>query len=251
MINQVLPGSCKGVRRDERLVDEFGAWHKRRYNAFTLIELILVIGVITVLAGLVLSTVGYARKKGALARAETEIAAMSAALENYKADNGIHVQDPTANTATDKLNAKTDGNPMPNPMPPNPSGATYPQTSLVLYRALSGDRNLDGVVNATDENFNIDGTTLIPALAQLPKSYFTFKPISLLRADMSNPPSSSNPVTAIRDPFGNSFGYSTANQVNAGQGYNPTFDLWSTTGLTSNPPPSGTDTITPQWIKNW
>ena len=62
----------------------------RRYSAFTLIELIVVVGIIAVLAALVLSTVGYARKKGARARAETEIAAMSAASENYKADNGIY-----------------------------------------------------------------------------------------------------------------------------------------------------------------
>jgi len=58
-------------------------------------------------------------------------------------------------------------------------------------------------------------------------------------------------VQYIQDPFGNSYGYSTANSVSSALGYNPTFDLWSTVGLTSNPPPSGTDTITPQWIKNW
>ena len=57
---------------------------------FTLIELIVVVGIIAILAALVLSTVGYARKKGARARAETEIAAMSAACENYKADNGVY-----------------------------------------------------------------------------------------------------------------------------------------------------------------
>ena len=65
--------------------------HKRRYNAaFTLIELIVVTAVIIILTGLVLSTVGYVQKKGARARAETEIAAMSAACESYKADNGIY-----------------------------------------------------------------------------------------------------------------------------------------------------------------
>ena len=79
MTNQVLPRSCKRVRR--------GAIY---YKAFTLIELIVVIGIIVVLSGLVLSTVGYARKKGARARAETEIAAMSAALENYHADNAVY-----------------------------------------------------------------------------------------------------------------------------------------------------------------
>lgn len=71
---------CRGVRRGER-----------RYNAaFTLIELIVVTTVIIILTGLVLSTVGYVQKKGARARAETEIAAMSAALESYKADNAVY-----------------------------------------------------------------------------------------------------------------------------------------------------------------
>jgi type II secretory pathway pseudopilin PulG len=246
MINQVLPGSCRSVRRGERLTNCSGdRCGESRYNAFTLIELIVVVGIIIVLAGLVLSTVGYARKKGARARAETEIAAMSAACENYKADNGVYPRDPTANTATDKLNAKTDGNPVLNPAPPNPSGATYPLTSLVLYRALSGDRNLDRSITAADENFNIDGTTLTSPLTQLPQSYFAFKPNMLSPADQAQN------VQYVRDPFGNAYGYSTAFQYAPNTGYNPTFDLWSTSRLTSNPPGTGTDTITPQWIKNW
>src|SRR5947209_12849736 len=62
--------------------------------AFTLIELIVVTTVIIILTGLVLSTVGYVQKKGARARAETEIAAISAACENYKADNGTYPRGP-------------------------------------------------------------------------------------------------------------------------------------------------------------
>src|SRR5438034_11464173 len=76
-------------------------------RAFTLIELVVVVGIILILAGLVLSTAGYARKKGARARAETEIAAMSAACESYKADNATYVR----NTDTDGLDAQTSGNP--------------------------------------------------------------------------------------------------------------------------------------------
>src|SRR5216110_1538811 len=75
-------------------------------RAFSLIELIVVIAIIVILAGLVLSTVGYVQKKGARSRAETEIAAMSAALESYKADNGIYPR----NSDTDSLNAQTSGN---------------------------------------------------------------------------------------------------------------------------------------------
>ncbi len=227
---------CRGVCI-KRLTNETG---------FTLIELIVVTTVIVILTGLVLSTVGYVQKKAARARAETEIAAMSAACENYKADNGTYPRDPTPNTATDRLNGRTDGNPMPSPTPPgNPSGATYPPASLVLYRALSGDRNLDRAVNDADKNFNIDGTALSPPLSQLPQSYFTFKP------NMLSPAGGAGTLTAIADPFGNSYGYSTANQYNSSTGYNPTFDLWSTSGLTTDPPGSPPDTITPQWIKNW
>jgi type II secretory pathway pseudopilin PulG len=118
MTNQVLPRSCRAVRRGECLTNLNDAWHKSRYNAFTLIELILVIGIIFVLGALVLSTVGYARKKGARARAETEIAAMSAALENYKADNAVY---------------------------PAYSGAAG---AHALYQGLSGDGN-DAIGGAT------------------------------------------------------------------------------------------------------
>jgi type II secretory pathway pseudopilin PulG len=212
-------------------------------SAFTLIELMVVIAIIIVLAGLILSTMGYVQKKGARARAETEIAAMSAACESYKADNGIYPRDPTPNTATDKLNAKTDGDPTLTAT--NPSGGTYTTASLVLYRALSGDTNLDRAVNATDQLFKIDGTTLSPPLTQLPRVYFTFKPNMLIPADQTQN------VQYIRDPFGNSYGYSTAYQYDPNTGYNPTFDLWSTSGETG---PQAGETFQQyqlRWIKNW
>ena len=108
MAKKVSPGTCKGF-----CVKHLGAWHKRRYNAFTLIELIVVVGIIIVLAGLVLSTAGYARKKSARARAETEIAAISAACENYKADNGVYPR----TSITDTFTAVT------NRTPPDPREA--------------------------------------------------------------------------------------------------------------------------------
>ncbi len=196
---------CRGVRRSERLTNGLGGWHKRLYNAaFTLIELIVVTAVIIILTGLVLSTVGYVQKKGARARAETEIAALSAACESYKADNGVYPKDATT---TDTLDAKATIN-----------MANYQAASQYLYGQLAGDPDFDGVPNPNN------------------KSYMQFKP-NMLGTDNAN-------KVYPRDPFGNSYGYSTANQVNPNQGYNPTFDLWSTAGLTS-----GTDST--QWVKNW
>src|SRR6266700_2933201 len=67
-------------------------------RAFTLLEVLVVIAIMIILAGLLLSTFGYMQKKGARARAETEIAAISAACESYKADNGVYPQNGDTNT---------------------------------------------------------------------------------------------------------------------------------------------------------
>src|SRR5437660_12923754 len=130
--------------------------------AFTLIELIVVTTVIVILTGLVLSTVGYVQKKGARARAETEIAAMSAALESYKADNGIYPR----NSDTDSLNAQTSGNP-----------TTYQAASLYLYNSLFGTTSGSRTPNTGA------------------RSYFVFKP------NMLSPDDQTLNVQNIRDPF--------------------------------------------------
>jgi prepilin-type N-terminal cleavage/methylation domain-containing protein len=206
---------CRGVCI-KRLTNGFGARRgERRYTGFTLIEMIVVMTVIVILTGLVLSTVGYVQKKAARSRAETEIAAMAAACENYKADNGAYPN----NADTNNLDPKTNG---------NPGTAAYGQASLYLYQKLSGD---------STGNRSPTG-----------KSYMQFKPNMLL------PSGGAGTVTAIADPFGNSYGYSTAYQhdIDLGipptHGYNPGFDVWSTCNLTSSPPSAADQN---QWIKNW
>src|ERR1041385_2440184 len=178
-----------------------------RRRGFTIVEVLVVMAIILVLAGLVLATSSYVHNKGARSRAEAEIAAMSAALENYKADNGVYPSNPDTNT----LDARTS---------PNPTLTTYQKASLWLYGQLAGD--LD---------YNRVGDTGA-------KSYFAFK-------DNQLSPTTGN-VVFLKDPFGNSYGYSTINAStnDPAKGYNPTFDLWSTA--------SSTVSIgQPGWIKNW
>src|SRR5437879_11118674 len=154
---------CRGVCA-KRLRDGIGARRSERgYNAFTLIELIVVVGVIIILTGLVLSTVGYARKKGARARAETEIAAVSAACESYKADNGVYPRDTTNNT-TDNLAALTSQTP-PDPLPTsyNPSNAAYSSASFYLYGQLSGNINGDRSTYSQKGYFQFKPNMLSPA----------------------------------------------------------------------------------------
>jgi type II secretory pathway pseudopilin PulG len=227
MINRVLPRSCRGIRCGERLTNYASAPHRgSRDNAFTLIELALAVGIILVLSGLVLSTVGYARKKSARARAETEIAAMSAACENYKADNGTYPRRDT----TDAFTAVTIRTP-PDPQPTSydPSVTAYSSTSLYLYGKLSGNPSGDRTTYTT-------------------QTYMRFKPNMLL------PANGTDTVTAIKDPFGNSYGYSTAQAAyienpggNANNGFNSSFDLWSTAG-TSTATDSAFEKV---WITNW
>lgn len=80
----------------------------RALVGFTLIELLVVITIIAILAGLVLSTMGYANRTGAKKRAEGEIAALSAALESYYVDNGTYPTGEIGNPSSNKAPTGTD-----------------------------------------------------------------------------------------------------------------------------------------------
>lgn len=182
----------------------------QKNRAFTILELLVVIAIIIVLAGLILTTTGYVQNKGARSRAEAEIAGMSAACESYKADNGVYPRD---TSTTDILDARVDT---------DPGQKKYQDASLYLFTQLSG--------------LNADQSAVAGA-----KSYMNFK-LQMLggtRDVNGNIPT----VTFIRDPFGNSYGYSTANAASptGNAGYNPTFDLWSTANSANSN----------AWVKNW
>jgi type II secretory pathway pseudopilin PulG len=178
----------------------------RFQDAFTVIELVVTVTIIIALAGLILAASGFILTKAKYSRAEVEIAAISTALENYRVDNGAY----PSSSATSTLNPATI-----NPM-------AYRAAASFLYSQITGD---------DDDN----PLTLPPSNA---RNYFgiALKPSMLA----PNPP---GPETYLQDPFGNSYGYSTAKaeNPNGSIGHNPTFDLWSTA--------NSTDPV--QWIKNW
>ena len=131
--------------------------------------------IILVLAGLVLATSSYVHNKGARSRAEAEIAAMSAALENYKADNGVYSRAAAlrllecGQIQSDQL--------------------TRAASLSLLYKALTGDLN---------------HRSQLPSPENRPTSHFKTNQLS---------PASTGDVTFIKDPFGNSYGYSTAERT--------------------------------------
>lgn len=203
-------------------------------SAFTLIEMITVIAIIAIISGLVLSLSGLVQNKGARAKTEAEIKAMSGACEAYKTDNGGYPQD----TVTDSLDARTSV---------TPSG--YRTTSLFFYKALSGDENANGRIDNTETARN-------------------YLPDFFRQSRFDPGYKTSGTISYVVDAFGNSYGYSTAGLLleqeyrvalttNASaprpdknskqtQGYNPTFDLWSTGGGTTS-----SDKDKAKWLKNW
>jgi general secretion pathway protein G len=90
----------------------------RRKNGFTLIEILVVLVIIMILAGIIIAAAKYAQTKAARSRAQAEIATMETALESYKNDNGIYP-------------ATQPGRPTANPTAP-----LY-ENSAVLYTALT------------------------------------------------------------------------------------------------------------------
>ena len=182
-------------------------------SGYTIVELLIACAIILLLAGLILSAASYAQEKGRRARAESEIAALSAACESYRSDNGIYPRDTTG--FTDALDPTLFW---------NPTASGYTRAGSVLYQQLSGDVDFDpGTVSDDKTNY------INPLL----------KPNSLATPVGGTP--------YFKDPWSRSgihaYGYSTS-KANGGNGYNPTFDLWSTAGGT------GSNNV-PRWIKNW
>ena len=195
-----------------------------RNGAFTLVELMVVIGIMGLLMSMVLGVQRYAQSKSNRSRVEGQIAAFAAAAEAYKADNA----DFPRSAETDDLSSVTTG-----------MGAvdssTYKPANLAFYSMLSGDADLNGRPDANETTST--GTISTPLV-----SYYAFAP-SLLQMD-------SGKVAFIRDPWGKPYGYSTKRQKvlqsglqdDASAGHNITYDLWST---------ANSDANERAWIANW
>jgi prepilin-type N-terminal cleavage/methylation domain-containing protein len=234
-----------------------GSW---RCHAFTLIELLTVMAIIVVLAGLVLGTVGLANSKAARARTQAEIKELETALTAYQGDMGGFprnaASDGTTTSGVYPKNAAHAGDP----------ASYYSSASILLYQALSGNYYLesDNTIYGTYKVWSATAGGSAPAEA--PKIYKNF-PIGQLQlidtTKVTNGTTTPDNVKSVIDAFGFSYGYSTAyaamveaNKDGATKGYNPTFDLWSTAGYGTGGKSYPSDLSTPEqkstvWITNW
>lgn len=169
--------------------------------AFTLIELMAVITIIVILAGLVVGGMGFVSERQAKEKARVQIALLTKALEEYKLDMGTYppTTDKTGSLAT----------------------AAGTSTSSILYQALFKDGYDYTTPTTPPTNWDVKKATKIylqdldPAVS---KQGWTVVG-----------------KTTIVDPWNNEYCYRTATgtppatgsaPVNAST-QNPDFDLWS------------------------
>jgi prepilin-type N-terminal cleavage/methylation domain-containing protein len=83
---------------------------RRPASAFTLIELLAVITIIGILAGLTLGAAGAVRRHGATSTAKAEVAALQAACDSFYADNNLYPSNTsTTPSAVNPINYTTAG----------------------------------------------------------------------------------------------------------------------------------------------
>lgn len=111
-------------------------------RAFTLIEILTVIAIIAILAALLLATAGFIQEKAGIARAQTEISALSSALEAYKIDIGTYPDgDGSDNSTKDLLDALVPIGGQPNSF--NPTGKTYMDLNPKMLRDYSSKKSIE------------------------------------------------------------------------------------------------------------
>jgi prepilin-type N-terminal cleavage/methylation domain-containing protein len=192
--------------------------------AFTLIELMAVITIIVILAGLVVGGMGFVSERQAKEKAKVQIALLSKALEEYKLDMGSYP--PTV----DKPNVAS------------PAGTGT--SAVSLYDALFYD-GYDYGKQATPP------TTWTKAV----KIYLAdLDPTSTKQGWVTTSTTTVGKSLTVSDPWGNQYCYRTAvdstGKANAST-QNPDFDLWSMGKDGKSKPATPSDTTNRDDIKNF
>ena len=166
-------------------------------SGFTLIELMTVMSIIIILAGLVVGISSYANRSAIESRTKAEIKAMETALESYKADYGAY---PPLDQDVWNNNIAAKG------------GITNVFSSAVSVPTSANDSNTNGWLNINYVWRAISGMNT-------PKAYMSFTAKQLKAITNS----SGYSYTVILDPNGNPYGYNPINP----SGNPQTYDLWS------------------------
>ena len=160
-------------------------------TGFTLVELLAVVIVVLVIAGLLIGTAGYVQKRMQTQTTRTQITLLSAALESYKADWGSYPATALPRISTSYLAESTN--------------------NAVLYRALvgQGKKYLSGFPAAQIRTNTATGLTNIVDVYGIPFNYYNLPGVAFAL---------SNNVFGVNS----NCGFSVGGQINTA-----TFDLFS------------------------
>jgi len=177
--------------------------------AFTLIELMAVITIIVILAGLVVGGMAFVSDRQNKEKARVQLALISKALEEYKLDIGIYP--PTGNITTAS----------------SPKGTK--NSDEALYETLFYEGFEYAKKDSPDKwTKSVDGKDV----AKATKIYLPELDPTSSKQGWVDPVKGTDPPesVAVRDPWGNQYCYRSATSASGESNeatQNPDFDLWS------------------------
>ena len=122
-------------------------------GAFTLIEMMVVVGVIGLLAGMMIAAMPALTDRKIRKRIEVELAGLETAIQSYKADKGYFPPDNTNNVAQPPLYYELTGMLIPDPNNVSYSSIVQPEPSPLTPAQIKGAFYMDGFLNsATEKN---------------------------------------------------------------------------------------------------
>lgn len=200
------------------IASPFSSKSRRNLRGFSMIELMTVVGIMILLAGLLLAALPGIQTKINRNKVERFLAELEAGLSKYKIDNGSYPQNaPASETQAERDVTGIDG-------------------AKVLYKELSGDRDLDGEVDM--ENNEV---VYVPRL-----SYDENKNAKEARS------TAIGGSYMVVDPYGDPIRY-LAQPPNIPSEervtFNPTYDIWSIAGADPTDPERQAAHIT-NWQSN-
>ncbi|MGB8355991.1 MAG: prepilin-type N-terminal cleavage/methylation domain-containing protein [Chthoniobacteraceae bacterium] len=216
-------------------------------SGFTLVEILVVLVIITILAGLVLSVAGNVMNSARKSRAAGEVAAIDMALSRFHVDNGFYPTITNINTVSFLTN---------NFYYPNPGSTTntnYILAGRALFLALMGRTMYDYAGTNTNNYRQYYNDLKATRVASEGVSNS-----AILNPDPTiSTTYTTNTFTAgsyIIDPFQNAYGYYY--NENAGSGITSLFsqtapDVWSTAGETNSTFVNTNTYLFLRWIHNW
>ena len=161
----------------------------KRQQGFTLVELLMVIAVILILAGITFGISRGVQNAQARAKAKAELATISLALETYKSKNGDYPWISVPNVAND---------------------SSVINASHVLLKTLVGWQSVEGTQVGSNDSNGVEFTKgdNILDVSKLSLS------LDWPNSDLEEPPS---PTTYFLDPWGNPYVYLYKNPSNSNE----------------------------------